>query len=286
MSKNMVHYSLQFARLEGICYFCSRYMDSILNITQPSLVIDIESDKLSYLVYGHDKKPEMATTIFDNGGNLKQALENAVYDTPLLLEEYGRTTIVLHSQHFVVMPEELIPSANQVFQASFSSLEGELMTCQVKNTDVAIACDVPHDVMAFLSRTFGNPVLLHHLAPLIAYCAKAYADDNGCLHINVSDEEAHIVATRNGKLQLANTYPYRSIEDIIYFALAAFKECHFDSRADKILLSGENELRATLAEQLRQRIAHVMPEVFPAQALALGKEAINIPFNIIATTLY
>ncbi len=94
------------------------------------------------------------------------------------------------------------------------------------------------------------------------------------------------MATRNGKLQLANTYPYRSTDDIIYFALAAFKECNFDSRADKILLSGKNELRSSLAEQLRQRIAHVMPEVFPAQALALGKEAITLPFNIIATALY
>ncbi len=261
-------------------------MDSTQNITQPSLAIDIERDKLSYLIYGHDIKPEMATIIFDNGDDLKQALENAVYDTPLLLEEYSHTTIVLHSQHFVVMPAELMPLASQVFQASFSSLEGELMTCQVKNTDVAISCDVPQDVLALLNRTFGNPILLHHLAPLIAYCAAAYTDDNGCMHININKEVAHIVATNNGKLKLANTYHYRSAEDIIYFALAAFKECHFDSRADKILLSGENELRATLAEKLRQRIAHVMPEVFPAQALALGKDAINIPFNLIATTLY
>ena len=262
-------------------------MDSTQNITQQSsLVIDIKKGGLSYLVYGRDVKPKMAAISFDNGGDLKQALENTVYDTPLLLEDYSRTTIVLHSQHFVVMPAELTPSANQVFQASFSSLEGELMTCQVKNTDAAIACDVPQGVAAFLKRTFGNPELLHHLAPLIAYCAAAYADDNGCLHINVNEKETHIVATRNGKLQLANTYPYRSTDDIIYFALAVFKECNFDSRADKILLSGKNELRSSLAEQLRQRIAHVMPEVFPAQALALGKEAITLPFNIIATALY
>lgn len=262
-------------------------MDSTLNITQhASLAIDIERDKLSYLVYGHGMKPEMATINFDNGGDMKQALENAVYDTPLLLEEYSRTTIVLHSQHFVVMPAELLPSANQVFQASFSSLDGELMTCQVKNTDAAIACDVPQGVTAFLKRTFGAPGLLHHLAPLIAYCSAAYAEDNGCLHINVNEKKAHIVATRNGNLQLANTYPYHSLDDVIYFALAAFKECRFDSRADKILLTGNKEQCSQLAEQLRQRIAHAMPELFPANALSLGKDAISLPFNIIATALY
>ena len=263
-------------------------MDSTNNITQqPALAIDIEKDRLSYLVFAHGMKPAMATINFDNGGSdLKQALAAAVYDTPLLLDDYSHTTIALHSQHFVVMPAELVPKAEPVFKASFSSLEGELMTCKVKNTDAAIACDVPRGVTAFLSRTFGNPELLHHLAPLIAYCAEAYADDNGCLHININKEEAHIVTTRNGKLQLANTYPCRSVDDIIYFALAVFKECRFDSRADKILLSGDNELRSQLAEQLRQRVAYAMPEVFPAQALALGKEAITFPFNIITTALY
>ena len=198
-------------------------MDSKLNITQqPALVIDIDSDKLSYLIHAQGMKTKMETIALDNGADMKQALENAVYDTPLLLEDYRSTTIALHSQHFVVMPAELLPSADQVFRASFSNLDGELMTCEVKNTDAAIACDVPRGVTAFLKRTFSNPELLHHLAPLIAYCAAAYADDNGCLHINVTDKEAHIVATCNSKLQLANTFPYHSVDDIIYFARAAF----------------------------------------------------------------
>ena len=83
-----------------------------------------------------------------------------------------------------------------------------------------------------------------------------------------------------------DSYPYRSLDDVLYFALAAFKECHFDPRADKVLLTGDNHLRATLTEQLRERIAHVMPEVFPPQALTLGKEAMTMPFSIIATAFY
>jgi len=262
-------------------------MDSTLNITQqPSLALDIEMEKLSYLVCAHDMKPKM-DIIKLAGSDLKQSLENAVYDTPLLLEEYGHTTISLHSQHFVVMPAELLPAANQVFRASFSSLDGELMTCNVKNTDAAIACDIPQGVTAFLKRTFASPTLLHHLAPLCAYCAAAYADENGCLHINVTDKVAHIVATHKGHLQMANTYTYHSTDDVIYFALAVFKECHFDSRADKILLSGDNEMRTEIAQKLRQWVAFATPELFPAQVLtALGNEAITLPFNLIMTALY
>lgn len=261
-------------------------MDSTHNITQPALAIDINQDKLTYITYANGMKAVMATIAMDGSTDMKRALEDAVYNTPALLEEYHHTTIALHAQHFAVMPETMIPAANKVFQASFSTLEGEIMVCKVKNTDAAIACDVPQGVTAFLKRTFGNPELLHHLAPLIAYCADAYADDNGCLHLNVTDKETHIVATHNGKLQLANTYPYHSVDDIIYFALAAFKECHFDNRADKILLSGDKDLVRDLAPKLRQWVAYAMPETFPSIALSLGNEAVNLPFNLIATAIY
>ncbi len=256
-------------------------------LTQTALAIDIDSGTLTYLTHAQGLKTEVGTVVLDEEAGMKQALENAVYDTPLLLEEYHHTTIVMHSQHFSVMPAELMPRASQVLQASFSSLEGETLVCQVKNTGVAIACDVPRGVTAFLNRTFASSTLLHHLAPLIAYCADAYADENGCLHINVTPQAAHIVATRGGQLLLANTYPYHSLDDVTYFALAAFKECHFDPRADKILLTGEGELIATLSQQLRPRIAYVMPELIPPQALTtLGNEAMTLPFNIIATAIY
>ena len=231
---------------------------------QDSLAVDISDSGLSYIIYNKGGNLETGNIAFDSTGNeMKRVLEDTVYNNPVLLNEYSGTTIALHSQRFALMPAEIADTAlaQRVLEASTASIDGEMLMCEVKNTDAAIACDVPQGVTAFLQRTFGNPVLLHHLAPLCTYCAAAYADDNGCLHINIGDKEAHIVATRNGRLQMANTYPYRQLDDIVYFALAVFKECHFDSHADKVMLTGDNELRAQLAEQLRQWIAYVMPEV-------------------------
>ena len=51
------------------------------------------------------------------------------------------------------------------------------------------------------------------------------------------------------------------------------------------MLTGDNTLRSTLAEQLREWISFVMPEVLPAQALQLGRDALSIPFNLITIAL-
>ena len=269
-------------------------MDSTQNISQPplqSLAIDLDRNGFCYLIYGNaDYQQPSAGRIDlkDNGNGLFKALENAIYDNSFLLDDYRRVTVSLHAQHFVVMPLEFgeRKDAEQVFNASFSSLEGELLTCPAGATDAVIACDVPSGVVSFLKRTFSAPTLLHHLSPLCRYCSKAYADENGCVHINVQQGEAHVVATRNGSLQLANTLQYREMSDLVYYALSVWKHCGMSNATDKILVTGDNELRKDLSQQLRQWVKYAMPEVLPAKALRLGQNAVDLPFNLILLALY
>ena len=105
------------------------------------------------------------------------------------------------------------------------------------------------------------------------------------MHISIYDHNAHIVVIKQGALHMANTFQYRAIEDVAYYALNMWKSCQLTSKRDKVLLTGDNALRAQLAEQLRQWIAYVMPEVLPTQALQLGRDATTLPFNLITLAL-
>lgn len=265
----------------------------IVNAEQRSLAIDIASEGLNYIIYNNAVDNELATMGYiainaSSHDDWCKALENAVYDNPFLLEEYRTCTIALHGQHFALMPQEVADAslAQQVLEASFSSVDGEVLTCNVKGTGAVIACDVPQGVVGFLRRTFSSPTLLHHLAPLCHYCHQAYTDENGSMHVVVEKDVAHLVATRHGNLLLANTINYRSLDDLCYFVLNAWQNCEMNNTNDKILTSGDNELRQHLAQLLRQWVKYAMPEVLPAQALKLSRNAVNIPFNLILLALY
>lgn len=265
-------------------------MDSTQNISQPrALVLDITSENIGYLTHGNGEAIASGKIKLDtHTGEYRKALENAVYDNAFLLEPYRSTAIALHSQHFQLLPQELIYAGltNKVMEASFSKLQGEVLTCTVAGTDAGIACDVEDGVVGFLRRTFPGACILHHLASLCAYCVNAYKEDNACLHVCVDGKEAHIVVVRQGKLLMANTYHHRTPDDVIYFVLNVWKTCGLDSHRDKLMLTGDNNLRSTLATKLREWIACVMPEVMPAQALHLGRDIFSLPFNLIATALY
>lgn len=265
-------------------------MDTTQNTQQSrSLALEIGNEEISYLVYGGDAALEHGTITLDSSlGNYRQALENAVYDNEFLLEDYASTKIAIHSQHFQLIPQELIQAGmtRKVMDASFTTVDGELLTCNIDGSDAAIVCDIPSGILPFLRRTFSGATLLHHLASLCSYCIKAYAEDTACMHIAIYDHDSHIVVIKQGALYMANTFQYRAIEDVAYYALNMWKSCALTSKRDKVMLSGDNSLRTQLAEQLRQWIAYVMPEVLPTQALQLGRDATILPFNLITLALY
>ena len=263
-------------------------MDSLHNTSQyHSLALAVTARSISYLIYGNDQSIENGTITLDcTAGDYRKAIENAVYDNPFLLNDYHRITISLQTSHFLLIPQEIEHLAKKMMEASFTKIEGDILTNHIADTNVAVACDVENGVVAFLRRTFPTSLILHHLTPLATYCARAYGEDTACMHVAIGNEEVNIVVIKHGLLQMANTYSHRNIEDAVYYVLNAWKTCSLDNRHDKLQLSGDNTLRTRLVEQLRQWIAYAMPEVLPAQALKLGRDAINIPFNLLTLALY
>lgn len=265
-------------------------METTHNTKQiPSLALDFTSKSICYLVYGNDEKMDCGEIALDSTlDDYRQAVENAVYDNSFLLNDYRHTTASLHSNHFVLLPQELNDAgmARKMIEASFSKLEGEVLVGNVAGTDAAVACDVDGGLIGFLRRTFPGVVLMHHLSPLVAFCVKAYAEDTACLHLCIDEKDAHIVVVKQGALMMANSFPYHNLDDVIYYALNVWKTCGLDARRDMLRLSGDNTLRSQLAEKLRQWIANAMPEMMPAQALRLGRGAMSIPFNLLTLALY
>lgn len=251
-------------------------------------MLDIGEEHIDYLIANGDQESKRGEIALDqNLGDYRQALENAVYDNTFLLDDYAHTTIAVHAHHFTLLPQQLVDDGltEKVMNASFTSMEGDLLTYPIAGTDAAIACDVPQGVVGFLRRTFVGAKIMHNLVPLCAYCVKAYAEETACMHISINEHLAHIVVIKKGKLQMANTFTYRALEDVAYYALNMWKTCKLENKRDKVMLTGDNTLRSTLAEQLREWISFVMPEVLPAQALQIGRDALSIPFNLITIAL-
>ena len=82
------------------------------NIQQPelwTLQLALRAKAIDYILFTDSQPDSLITGNIEldlSSGNYLKALQNAVYDNPLLLDDYGKCRIIVESMHFVMLPGE------------------------------------------------------------------------------------------------------------------------------------------------------------------------------------
>lgn len=233
-------------------------------------------------------------------GPTLQALEEAVYANPLLLSDFRKVDIVVRSAHFILAPGimddedcDRLASTFAVGDAASRPFVDRFSTAVDDIANVwAVADGAPAN---FLARSFNAPVFHHHLSPLIQYFGRSSSLGNsGKLYVNLhtvpgdglSRGWADIIAFgHGGRLLMANTIRFESIDDAAYYILTAAKASALNLTSDEILIGGDTGLRAEVIQRLRNFASYVMPVIFPAAALQTGAAAMAMPFPLVLIPL-
>lgn len=251
------------------------------------LLVSIGDRRVDYILYS----PSVANSLMMGEVALDddslQALEDAVYDLPLLLNEYRRVRIVVQSQHFVLLPIEASDDdCALLIRQAFPEEEGDVETCVLQRNGARVAYLVPRGMKAFLGRTFNYPDVCHRLLPL---CEFFKEEQGGAamsrMLLNLYDGGMDMVIYRDGELQCANCYRFDDVQDAAYFAMNAWRTYDLDQLTDELQLIGDASMRESLTPVLREYVKRVMPAVFPAAAMRLGRNAMQAPLELILLAL-
>ncbi len=256
-----------------------------------TLLLELCPGRLRYMFYDVDQDNSLIAgdiALDLSAGSYLKALENAVYDNPVLLDDYKQVRVIVDSMQFVVLPPAYDDEtcALDALDAAFPNREGDLVFCRLPRCQVGIACDTPQGVTGFLQRTFNMPPVVHHLYPLCEHYRRQ--DDNrevACVHLNLHDGCADMLITRNKQLVMANSYPLKAADDAVYYALHAWKTFGLDQQRDELLIAGDRDLTSAATATLRKYVSYVMPPIFPAQALKIGQDAMKAPLKLILLAL-
>lgn len=217
-----------------------------------------------------------------------KSLEEAVYDIPALLLDFGRVDVVVESRAFVVLPEALgdAENAGLALESLFPKSEGETVMSSLQGLGAVIASRVDGGVASFLRRTFNNPRFHHHLSPLCRYFHhKSRLGNTGKMYANLRDGAMDVIAFGGSGLILANTFPIDAPEDALYYILACRGQLGAADVGEELFLAGDKAMREALTPMLREYIAYVMPVIFPSELFRMGREAMEAPFDLIILPL-
>ena len=251
------------------------------------LLVSISGRQVQYILYTPAVAGSLIIGVKDLADESLQALEDAIYDTPQLLGEYKRARVVVHSSHYVLLPADVADEdCMMLVRQAFHGDDGDGAVCDMTASGVKLAFLMPRGMQAFLGRTFNYPVVCHHLMPLCEHLKGVSRDaDSSRMFLNLRQESMDAVIYRDGHWEMAGTYPVTNAQDAAYFALNAWRSHGLDQLTDEMQLMGDGQLRTAMMPLLREYVKYVMPAVYPAAAMRLGRNAMQAPLELIMLAL-
>lgn len=224
---------------------------------------------------------------YEEGRETLAALQDVIYDNPLILGEFADTIIVMEPQAVIPLPAELS-----------SELRREIVGRQVDMTGKEVLEDatglvgsvfegvVAHDVMTFLRRTFPTATFTTHIGTLTRFFASRPGRANSSRMLAAFRRETvDVIALRDNRLLMANSFSFANPEDAVYYILACRSELGMSAENDDLQLTGDRSHRDIVTPELRRFVARVMPLIFPPELFKAGKDSLLAPFDLMISPL-
>lgn len=203
-----------------------------------------------------------------------KAVEDAIYDNPLLLNPYKRVFAAFDTDRFAILPSSLEGNVDSLAAKAIALSTGldtapaDSIVSTPATASASLSFEIPATLAGFLRRTFFNVELFHPLSPLtLRLTSEAEANPEGLITANLRDNRLDIVATRNDSLLLANTFTISAPADAAYYLLAVRSSLSLAPSA-RIQLAGD----PTMRDRISQIIAEAAPTLPSPMAFPLPTE--------------
>lgn len=199
--------------------------------------------------------------------NCLRMIEDAVYENPLILDDYD-TTLLVQPSFTSVFPKGLADSLeddeiHDMLHAAYPVDNMELITDRA--AEVVFAMLMPKGIRSFFDRTFATEA--HHiLHPMHDYNMHAAANEGGdrmWVDFPTSDT-LHVTAWSSGELKLCTAWKFRTPQDAAYYILYAWQTLGLETSSGEIRISGNAETRNVVLPLLRKHIGYVSLTILPS----------------------
>lgn len=256
------------------------------------LVIEAGVDTLSVMMFSHREHQSLIYREIPLARDTSplRAFQDAVYDNPLLLGDFGRTTLLIPSRRVVVTPDILDDDSRRetylsAFPPATADTPEEMITETLPDLHTVITMGVDREFVGFARRTFNNPALRHPLTPTALYFkSKHPGAARGKMIANLRPDRCDIVMLGEHAPQVINSYPTRDPMDALYYIMAC-RQVYGLLPSDELILAGDTATRAAVTPQLRRFIRYVIPAILPASMFRAGRDALRAPFEVTVTPL-
>ena len=216
-----------------------------------------------------------------------KAIEDIIYENPLLLSNYRKIDCIIDSPRRVMVPCDATAEQAELFLSATIAKEpaSESILHSDTGCDARMIQSVDAEILPFLKRTFYNASFHGKLSLLTNYFAN-HTENSGSIKIRalVRDSKLTFIALQNNHLLAANDFNYQSVTDAAYYLLASMKNLCIEPTCPELdfAIHGESlTATGTLTEILRRYVPSIKAIPFPTLRFRASKSTLQIPFPML-----
>jgi hypothetical protein len=238
-----------------------------------SLVIEISDSLISFseLQSAQNKPLFICHYPIDNAlkHSLSEQLVSAIKHFQFSKKKYEHVNVNYFTHQFTLCPTAFYNSDNNRSMLEFNagSVSNQLILTDDINTDIKLIYAIDEALKSTLDQIFPHHQLRHTLTVLskLMLVSEELVKEQIVLAIHANHME--VVVKQEQKLVLANQYPAKTQEDILYYVLFILEQYQLNPLTANITITGNVDSNSELISSLKKYIKNIH--------LALGNKSIN-----------
>lgn len=187
-----------------------------------------------------------------------KAVEDIVYDNPLLLNDYKSVTCLISHTDYTFLP----PALSAAERLSLFTMEhpeaGEPIFEELRPCCNALMLSAPPaDLEGFVRRTFFQSRLVHPLSLAVRYMAGEVVRGHS-VTAALYDNRIEVTAMRGPRLTMSNSFAIRTPRDAAYYILAVMHTFGFDRNTTPVKIYGHE---GTPLQQVADELNRYLPGI-------------------------
>lgn len=188
--------------------------------------------------------------------NMREALQTV----PMLRKSYGRVLLMVDSPVLMV-PSDLFveEEMESIYYHSFTRQEQHVVIHTILPDLNSVAVfSISKDLRTVVSDAFSNVRIIAAFAPLWRHLnQRSYTGSHAKLYTYFHEKSVEVFSFSQNRFKFYNTFTVSTIDDILYYTLAVWKQLGFSPEHDELYLSGSIPNRDNLKQELEKFVKRV-----------------------------
>jgi hypothetical protein len=234
-------------------------------LLQSRLLVEINPNAFTYVLLNQRNMSPLVVKYFQLVGSKDQplidALREIVEEEALLRRTVKETLLVYNFPESSLVPEPVFStdSSRGIMDTLHGNLgKGMILSEKIPWWELFNTYRIPPDLHHLLEQTFSVSRGWHYYSLLLkSYKMFDSADREDCIKVIFYADKMVVLAVRQGRVQLVQTFHYQDTRDVAYYLLNCCRQAGLDQGSVRLLVGGLIDRQSTLSGELHKYFLHV-----------------------------